>query len=99
MQLQLTSRQNIKILKNRQFSAIIILPEARRENSMDGISGISSPALSDLTKAQPQTMASEVGTVMLGKSLELMQTMGDSMTKMMEQSVTPHIGGNIDFTA
>ncbi|MBQ7506875.1 MAG: YjfB family protein [Lachnospiraceae bacterium] len=65
---------------------------------MDGISGISSPALSALTKAQPQTMASEVGTAMLGKSLDLMQTMGDSVTKMMEQSVNPGVGGRFDMS-
>ena len=64
---------------------------------MEGISGIATPALSALSSAKPQSMASEVGTAMLGKSLDLMQTMSDSMTKMMEQSVNPAVGGNIDI--
>ncbi len=35
---------------------------------------------------------------MLGKQLDAMETMGDSMIKIMEQSVTPHIGGHIDVS-
>lgn len=40
----------------------------------------------------------DIGVLMLGKQLDAMETMGDSMIKIMEQSVTPHIGGNIDVS-
>lgn len=33
---------------------------------------------------------------MLKKSLDLVETNGDMLTKMMEQSVNPNIGANID---
>ncbi len=41
----------------------------------------------------------ELGTAVLSKSLDNMETMGASMISMMENSVTPHIGGNIDISA
>ena len=68
---------------------------------MPGISGLASPALSAISRPGTDfqaTPATEIGTAMLGKSLDLMQTMGDSMTKMMEQSVNPGVGGNIDMS-
>ena len=34
----------------------------------------------------------DVGTLMLSKQLDTMENMGDSMIKLMEQSVNPHIG-------
>lgn len=40
----------------------------------------------------------QVGVAVLGKSLDAIDTMGDSMVKMMEASVTPHIGQNIDVS-
>lgn len=40
----------------------------------------------------------DVGTLMLSKQLDTMENMGDSMIKLMEQSVNPHIGGNIDIS-
>lgn len=45
----------------------------------------------------------DVGVAMLSKSLDLSGEMGDSLTAMMErsvmeQSVTPHLGSNIDLT-
>lgn len=40
----------------------------------------------------------DFGAIMLGKQLDTMETMGDSMVKLMEQSVNPHIGGNIDIS-
>ena len=40
----------------------------------------------------------DIGVLMLGKQLDAMETMGDSMIKIMEQSVTPHIGGHIDVS-
>ncbi|MCI8298871.1 MAG: putative motility protein [Lachnospiraceae bacterium] len=40
----------------------------------------------------------EIGVLMLGKQLDQAEIMGDSMIKLMEQSVTPHLGGNIDVS-
>ena len=42
--------------------------------------------------------SSEVGVAMLSKALETQETLGDEMVKMMEQSVNPNIGGNIDIS-
>ena len=46
-----------------------------------------------------QGVMSDVGLAVFDKSLDTMNTMGDAMTRMMEQSVTPHIGGNFDASA
>lgn len=40
----------------------------------------------------------DFGMAMLDKSLDTMEVMGEGMKKMMEASVTPHIGGNIDVS-
>ena len=42
------------------------------------------------------SLAYTVGVEMLDKSLELNQALSDGMVKMMENSVTPYLGGNID---
>lgn len=39
----------------------------------------------------------EVGMKMLNKSLDQQKTTGDNMTKMIEQSVQPHIGSKFDM--
>lgn len=41
---------------------------------------------------------SDIGVLMLSKQLDTAETMGDSMIKLMEQSVNPHLGGNIDIS-
>ena len=46
-----------------------------------------------------QGVMRDVGTAMLGESLDLLKEQGAAMTKMMEQSVTPYLGGNIDISA
>jgi hypothetical protein len=38
-----------------------------------------------------------VGTAVLSQSLDLTQQMGASMIQMMEHSVNPELGGNIDM--
>lgn len=43
------------------------------------------------------SVMSNVSVAMLDKSLDLQKTMGDNITKMMEQSVNPSLGGNIDI--
>lgn len=42
--------------------------------------------------------SSSVGIAMVKKSLESIETNGDNLTKMMEASVTPYLGQNIDYT-
>ena len=43
------------------------------------------------------SLAYAVGAAVLGQSLDLTQEMGAAMIQMMEQSVTPAVGGNIDI--
>jgi hypothetical protein len=38
-----------------------------------------------------------IDTSILKKSMDMMETNGDMLTKMMEQSVNPNIGSNIDI--
>ena len=45
------------------------------------------------------SLAYAVGTVMLSKSLDLNEALGASMVQMMEHSVNPAVGGNIDVYA
>lgn len=54
------------------------------------------PALSmALSASQVHT---DIGTAMLSKSLDLVETMGEGMQKIMESSVTPHLGQNINVS-
>ncbi len=41
---------------------------------------------------------SQVGVAILDNSLENMEVMGDGMRKILESSVTPHLGQNIDVS-
>lgn len=43
-------------------------------------------------------LQNQVGTAILSKSLDTMETTGDSMIKMMEASVMPNLGQNIDVS-
>lgn len=54
------------------------------------------PALS-MAMSQNKVM-SDFSVAMLDKSLDTFTDIGDSMTKMMEQSVNPALGGNIDIS-
>lgn len=42
------------------------------------------------------SLAYAVGTEILSQSIDMTQVMGASMIQMMEHSVTPELGGNID---
>ena len=42
-------------------------------------------------------VASDVQVAVLGKSLYTMDILCDGMKKMLESSVTPHLGQNIDY--
>lgn len=50
-----------------------------------------------LANSQANTMTS-VEIAVLSMSMDTIETLGDEMVKMMEQSVNPHIGGNIDVS-
>ena len=50
------------------------------------------------TSMAQQRVASDVNTALLGKALHMQDVMSGSLTKMMEQSVTPYLGGNIDIS-
>ena len=43
------------------------------------------------------SLAYAVGTEILSQSIDMTEVMGASMIQMMERSVTPELGGNIDI--
>lgn len=43
------------------------------------------------------SLMSQVSVAMLDKTLDMQKNMGEQMTKMMEMSVNPSVGGNIDI--
>lgn len=57
-----------------------------------------SSALSAINASEPSSLMESVGVKMLDKSLDASVSMNDSMIRMMENSVTPYIGGNIDVS-
>ncbi|MCR5419804.1 MAG: YjfB family protein [Lachnospiraceae bacterium] len=50
-----------------------------------------------MSMSQSKVM-NDFGVAMLDKSLETVKDMGNSMTKMMEQSVSPNLGSHIDIS-
>lgn len=40
----------------------------------------------------------DISVLMLSKQLDVAETMGDSMVKILEESVAPHLGGSIDIS-
>ncbi len=46
----------------------------------------------------PSLTSVDVGVAVLSKNLDVIEELGQSMIKMMEQSVAPHLGQNIDLT-
>ena len=51
-----------------------------------------------LSQISPSTSPSDISVAILGKQLDVTQTLGDTMIQAMERSVNPHIGGNIDIS-
>ena len=49
------------------------------------------------TAMSTQNILNDVSIVMLSKSLDTVEDMGDGMVKIMESSVTPYLGQNIDY--
>lgn len=54
------------------------------------------PALSMAMSAAD--LSSQVSTAMLAKTLDTVEEMGDGMKKIMESSVMPNLGQNIDLS-
>ena len=44
-----------------------------------------------------QNILNDVSVAVLKNSLDTMEDLGNGMTKMMESSVTPYLGQNIDY--
>ena len=57
-----------------------------------------SSALRAINPSDPSSLMESVGVKMLDKSLDASVSMNDSMIRMMENSVTPYLGGNIDVS-
>lgn len=57
-----------------------------------------SSALSAINASEPSSLMESVGVKMLDKSLDASVSMNGSMIRMMENSVTPYLGGNIDVS-
>lgn len=63
------------------------------------ITGLSVDSITTLAMGMSQmNTLSAVNTGLLSMSLDNLGAQGDSLTKMMEQSVNPNIGGNIDIS-
>lgn len=56
------------------------------------------PALSAINASEPSSLMESVGMKMLDKTLDTSASMNDSIIRMMENSVTPYLGGNIDVS-
>lgn len=50
-----------------------------------------------MAMAQDRVMT-DIGTALLSKAIDQGQQTGDALTQMMELSVNPEIGGNIDIS-
>ncbi len=50
----------------------------------------------DFSYSSPNLTMEAVSTAVLSQNLDTFQESGDAMVKMMEQSVTPYLGANID---
>jgi hypothetical protein len=44
------------------------------------------------------SLMNDVGVAMLSKSLDTIEVMGDGMRKIMEASVQPQLGQNVDYS-
>lgn len=61
------------------------------------ISGMNA-ALSAVNSSSPSSVVGLTSMKMLSNSIEASEQMGADLAKMMENSVTPYIGGNIDLS-
>lgn len=61
------------------------------------IGGIGS-TLSAVSASEPGSLAGAVSMKMLDKTLDTSEAMNAGLTKMMEMSVNPNVGGNFDVS-
>lgn len=55
--------------------------------------------IADISVVNSQaSLMRDIGTAVLSMSLDTVETTGENMVKMMEQSVNPHIGSNFDVS-
>ena len=50
------------------------------------------------TAMAQQQVSSDISTAVLSKALDFNESSGADLAKMMEQSVTPYLGGSIDLS-
>lgn len=60
---------------------------------MDGLEMNIASLSTDLAMSKTMTA---VGTAVMKQTMDTNETLGNEMIKMMENSVTPHLGGNVD---
>lgn len=60
--------------------------------------GAINSALSAVTTSKPGSVVAETSMAMLNNTLDINNAMGQSMIKMMENSVNPAVGGNFDMS-
>ena len=66
----------------------------------EGLDGGVDMDIASLSMAMSTSMVnSDVGIAVLGKSLDSITQAGEGMLKIMESSVTPNLGQNIDYSA
>ena len=56
-----------------------------------------SSVLSSVSAAATGSVAQQVSVEMLDKTMELTESMNTQLVQLMEQSVNPHIGGNLNL--
>ena len=61
---------------------------------MDGLSMSIASLSTDMAMAKTMT---EVSTAVMKQTMDVNETLGNGMIKMMEKSVQPHLGNNIDI--
>lgn len=49
------------------------------------------------TSMSQMNLTSQIGTAVLSMSMDMAETAGDGLIKVMESSVTPELGANIDI--
>lgn len=54
-------------------------------------------ALSAVSAQTPMSIQEDVSVAVLGNALDMTQTIGTEMIQMMEHSVAPNLGSNIDI--
>ncbi|MGP1432750.1 MAG: YjfB family protein [Catonella sp.] len=60
---------------------------------MDGLSMSIASLSTDMAMAKTMT---EVSTAVMKQNMDVNETLGNEMIKMMEKSVQPHLGNNVD---